>query len=87
MISAQANFMTVRVPDPTTHRHVELLCIVRALLKKVRERGLVCDYVRVISIDWVEAQGCCKKDIELTFLRATILCCVASVCCRPAVSV
>ena len=57
VISAQANFMTVRVTVPGKDQHVELLCIVRALLKKLRERVLVGDYVRVISIDWVEAQG------------------------------
>ena len=49
--------MTVRVADPSRDGHVELLCTVRALLKKMRERVLVGDHVRVFSIDWVESQG------------------------------
>ena len=57
VIRAQANFMTVRVPGPANTGHVELLCIVRALLKKMREKVLVGDTVRVTGIDWVEAQG------------------------------
>ena len=49
--------MTVRVAGPDGQQPVELLCTVRALLKKMQERVLVGDNVRVISIDWVESRG------------------------------
>lgn len=49
--------MTVRVRPGDTNTTVELLCVVRALLKKMRERVLVGDFVRVISIDWIDMRG------------------------------
>lgn len=36
---------------------VELLCVVRAVLKKIRRRVLVGDKVLVGSIDWVDRRG------------------------------
>jgi ribosome biogenesis GTPase len=36
---------------------VTLLCNVRALLKKIKQRVLVGDFVRVIGIDWVDNRG------------------------------
>lgn len=36
---------------------VELLCVVRALLKKIKRRVLVGDKVLVGSIDWVDRRG------------------------------
>ncbi|KAJ8447018.1 hypothetical protein Cgig2_033587 [Carnegiea gigantea] len=69
--SAQANFMRVIVqsaPEPSGSSEkesalegsrvgVELLCVVRALLKKIRRRVMVGDKVLVGSIDWVDRRG------------------------------
>ncbi|KAJ0256053.1 Small ribosomal subunit biogenesis GTPase RsgA 1 [Hirschfeldia incana] len=52
--TAQANFMRVVVQDDpsSSKKGVELLCVVRAVLKKIRRRVLVGDKVLVGSIDW-----------------------------------
>lgn len=65
--TAQANFMRVVVQDGDDDRSssssssskdgVELLCVVRAVLKKIRRRVLVGDKVLVGSIDWVDRRG------------------------------
>ena len=60
---AQANFVRVRVkaveglPENTAPPQRELLCIVRALLKKIKQRVLVGDFVEVSSIDWTDGRG------------------------------
>lgn len=41
--------------DPRIGR--ELLCVVRALLKKIKRRVLVGDKVLVGSVDWVDSRG------------------------------
>ncbi|KAJ0969192.1 hypothetical protein J5N97_022069 [Dioscorea zingiberensis] len=67
--AAQANFMRVIVEsaggppenptvfnqDPRIGR--ELLCVVRALLKKIKRRVLVGDKVLVVSVDWTDRKG------------------------------
>ena len=45
----------------------ELLCVVRAVLKKIKRRVLVGDKVVVGSIDWVDRRGM----IENVFLRSS----------------
>ncbi|KAK9934395.1 hypothetical protein M0R45_021541 [Rubus argutus] len=70
--AAQANFMRViveprgslpKIEDETASSaaasgfQVELLCVVRALLKKIKRRVLVGDKVLVGSIDWVDRRG------------------------------
>ncbi|XP_021744857.1 small ribosomal subunit biogenesis GTPase RsgA 1, mitochondrial-like [Chenopodium quinoa] len=69
--SAQANFMRVIVqstpPEEPSRTEVlegsgrgagiELLCVVRAVLKKIKRRVLVGDRVLVGSIDWVDRRG------------------------------
>lgn len=71
--AAQANFMRVIVqPRPAEEPSgnfdaesagdsprigVELLCVVRAVLKKIRRRVLVGDKVVVGTIDWVDRRG------------------------------
>ncbi|XP_010511675.1 PREDICTED: uncharacterized protein LOC104787752 [Camelina sativa] len=67
--TAQANFMRVIVQDvagsvksgdnddDSSKNGVELLCVVRAVLKKIRRRVLVGDKVLVGSIDWVDRRG------------------------------
>lgn len=60
-MAAQANFVRVRIdrldgsdaapPQPT------LLCVVRALLKKIKQEVLVGDRVRVMGIDWTDGRG------------------------------
>lgn len=67
--TAQANFMRVVVhdvagseksddgEDRSSKNGVELLCVVRAVLKKIRRRVLVGDKVLVGSIDWVDRRG------------------------------
>lgn len=42
----------------------ELLCVVRALLKKIRKRVLVGDKVLVSAIDWVEGRGMIEEIVE-----------------------
>ncbi|KAF5203447.1 Small ribosomal subunit biogenesis gtpase rsga [Thalictrum thalictroides] len=62
--SAQANFMRVIV-DSNEKNHkedeeksgVELLCVVKAVLKKIKRRVLVGDKVLVSSIDWIDKRG------------------------------
>ncbi|KAJ4710860.1 Ribosome biogenesis GTPase [Melia azedarach] len=72
--ASQANFMRVivqseasRTSDSSEKTGVELLCVVRALLKKIKRRVLVGDKVVVGSIDWVDRRGM----IENVFQRGT----------------
>ncbi|KAK9063519.1 hypothetical protein SSX86_017389 [Deinandra increscens subsp. villosa] len=72
--SAQANFMRVVVESEKSSSSeeqegagVELLCVVRNLLKKIKRRVLVGDKVLVGSIDWVDRRGM----IENVFERKT----------------
>lgn len=81
--SSQANFMRVIVqllpPQETCTEPsgrfvkgsgeigVELLCVVKAVLKKIKRRVLVGDKVLVGSIDWVDRRGA----IENVFQRKT----------------
>ncbi|KAK6155252.1 hypothetical protein DH2020_009500 [Rehmannia glutinosa] len=60
--SAQANFMRVVVNSALQQEDsgslgVELLCVVKAVLKKIKRRVLVGDKVMVGSIDWVDRRG------------------------------
>ncbi|CAL5203693.1 unnamed protein product [Lathyrus oleraceus] len=64
--SSQANFMRVvvqSVPEESSGNFhgasggVELLCVVRALLKKIKRRVMVGDKVIVGSVDWVDRRG------------------------------
>ncbi|KAL6518764.1 hypothetical protein OROHE_017517 [Orobanche hederae] len=60
--SAQANFMRVVVNSASQLEGsesfgVELLCVVKAVLKKIKRRVLVGDKVLVGSIDWVNRRG------------------------------
>ncbi|PIA51199.1 hypothetical protein AQUCO_01100201v1 [Aquilegia coerulea] len=56
--SAQANFMRVVVDSNEEERSgVELLCVVKAVLKKIKRRVLVGDKVLVCSIDWIDKRG------------------------------
>ncbi|KAK3418898.1 hypothetical protein EUGRSUZ_H04651 [Eucalyptus grandis] len=69
--AAQANFMRVIVqslpPIEGAGIGVELLCVVKAVLKKIKRRVLVGDKVLVGSIDWVDRRGM----IENVFQRRT----------------
>lgn len=72
--SAQANFMRVVVESERSSLSeedegtgVELLCVVRNLLKKIKRRVLVGDKVLVGSIDWIDRRGM----IENVFERKT----------------
>ena len=62
-MQAQANFVRVRInevvgqPEGSAPPRQELLCVVRALLKKIKQRVLVGDYVEVSSIDWTDGRG------------------------------
>ena len=61
-MSAQANFMRVRVHRLEDENAGEppkrdLLCVVRALLKKMKQRVLVGDFVRISGIDWTDGRG------------------------------
>ncbi|KAG0478437.1 hypothetical protein HPP92_013156 [Vanilla planifolia] len=75
--AAQANFMRVIVDSAGApaagdsgscgNEGMHLLCVVRALLKKIRRRVLVGDRVLVGSVDWVDRRGM----IEDVFERKT----------------
>jgi ribosome biogenesis GTPase len=78
--AAQANFMRVVVQSLSSEPSggsgegsrasgtgVELLCVVRAVLKKIKRRVLVGDKVLVGSIDWVDRRGM----IENVFRRSS----------------
>ncbi|TVU13965.1 hypothetical protein EJB05_37405, partial [Eragrostis curvula] len=71
--ASQANFMRVIVDavppghDLERHRGSDLLCVVRALLKKIRRRVLVGDRVLVGAVDWADRRGM----IEDVFERRT----------------
>ncbi|XP_047336334.1 small ribosomal subunit biogenesis GTPase RsgA 1, mitochondrial [Impatiens glandulifera] len=69
--SAQANFMRVIVqanssetPSDDPNAGVELLCVVRQVLKKIKRRVLVGDKVVVGEIDWVDRRGVIKDVFE-----------------------
>ncbi|GKV16089.1 hypothetical protein SLEP1_g26787 [Rubroshorea leprosula] len=69
--AAQANFMRVIVQngldEGSSRAGIELLCVVRALLKKIKRRVMVGDRVVVGSIDWVDRRGM----IENVFQRSS----------------
>lgn len=69
--AAQANFMRVIVQSLPSIEGAgigaELLCVVKAVLKKIKRRVLVGDKVLVGSIDWVDRRGM----IENVFQRRT----------------
>ncbi|XP_030527452.1 small ribosomal subunit biogenesis GTPase RsgA 1, mitochondrial-like [Rhodamnia argentea] len=69
--AAQANFMRVIVQSLPSIEGArigaELLCVVKAVLKKIKRRVLVGDQVLVGSIDWVDRRGM----IENVFQRRT----------------
>ena len=62
-MAAQANFVRIKVdrvegaeegtPPPRAH----LLCVVRGLLKKIKQKVLVGDRVRIVGIDWADGRG------------------------------
>jgi len=62
VISKEANFVTVRVnkadvASTASPERTDLLCSVRALLKKIKQTVLVGDNVQVASIDWTDKRG------------------------------
>ncbi|XP_027335591.1 small ribosomal subunit biogenesis GTPase RsgA 1, mitochondrial [Abrus precatorius] len=67
--ASQANFMRVIVPEEGSgsFHGVEILCVVRALLKKIKRRVMVGDKVLVGSVDWVDRRGM----IENVFQRSS----------------
>lgn len=61
VVAAQANFLRVRVEEVDGSNkkppQTQLLCVVRALLKKIKQTVLVGDRVKVIGIDWTDGRG------------------------------
>ena len=60
--SKEANFVTVRLNERAEVAEalpgpIDLLCSVRALLKKIKQTVLVGDNVQVDSIDWADKRG------------------------------
>lgn len=62
VMAAQANFVRVKVesvegaPSAPPPRD-RLLCVVRGLLKKIKQSVLVGDTVKVVGIDWTDGRG------------------------------
>ncbi|KAJ6363644.1 hypothetical protein OIU78_003757 [Salix suchowensis] len=75
--ASQANFMRVivtaetdKVEDSSSSSSkvgTELLCVVRAVLKKIKRRVLVGDKVVVGSIDWVDSRGMIENVFQRSF--------------------
>lgn len=58
VVSAQANFVRVSVEENSFKPPKDqLLCVVRALLKKMKRHVLVGDRVKVVGIDWTDGRG------------------------------
>lgn len=63
VMAAQANFVRIKVDhlessdDAIDPPRLHLLCVVRALLKKIRKEVLVGDRVLVVGIDWASSRG------------------------------
>ncbi|KAK1285498.1 hypothetical protein QJS10_CPB20g00281 [Acorus calamus] len=66
---AQANFMRVVVENPVESGGTELLCVVRAVLKKIGRWVYVGDRVLVGSVDWKDRRGM----IENVFERGSVV--------------
>ncbi|KFK24213.1 hypothetical protein AALP_AAs72598U000100 [Arabis alpina] len=68
--AAQANFMRVIVArdgdDGSSKTCVELVCVVKSVLKKMKRIVLVGDKVFVGSIDWTDQRGMIKNPFTLT---------------------
>jgi ribosome biogenesis GTPase len=68
VMAAQANFVRIKIdrldgsdaPAPQPR----LLCVVRALLKKMKREVLVGDRVRVVGIDWNDGRGMVEEVLE-----------------------
>lgn len=60
-MAAQANFVRVKIDrlegSDAAPPQPRLLCVVRALLKKMKREVLVGDMVRVVGIDWLDGRG------------------------------
>lgn len=61
VMAAQANFVRVKIErldgSDAAPPQPRLLCVVRALLKKIKQDVLVGDLVRVVGIDWTDGRG------------------------------
>jgi ribosome biogenesis GTPase len=61
VMAAQANFVRIKVDrldgSDAAPPQPRLLCVVRALLKKIKQAVLVGDRVRIVGIDWADARG------------------------------
>ena len=71
-MSKQANFVTVRLvpessPGVQHGPHTQLLCVVRGLLKKIKQSVLVGDRVKIIGIDWTDGRGALKPPIPCIY--------------------
>lgn len=68
VMAAQANFVRIKInrldgsdaPPPQPR----LLCVVRALLKKMKREVLVGDRVRVVGIDWNDGRGMVEEVLQ-----------------------
>jgi ribosome biogenesis GTPase len=68
VMAAQANFVRIKIdrldgsdaPPPQPR----LLCVVRALLKKMKREVLVGDRVRVVGIDWTDGRGMVEEVLQ-----------------------
>lgn len=86
VMAAQANFVRVKVdsvegaPEGAAPPRARLLCVVRGLLKKIKQNVLVGDRVRVVGIDWTDGRGAApsaakriEQELLLGALRAATL--------------
>ena len=78
VISKEANFVRVRVNGSTEgaetmHEPTDLLCSVRALLKKIKQTVLVGDSVQVDSIDWADKRGTSTAAITMAVLAVVFV--------------
>lgn len=66
VMTSKANYVTVELEPEIQSAvpHASLLCNVRSLLKKMQERVLVGDRVKVVSVDWQDGRGLVGEVIQ-----------------------
>lgn len=80
VMQAQANFVRVRVdridglPPDEEPPQKQLLCVVRTLLKKIKQTVLVGDEVELSGIDWVDGRGAMLELLLHLFVHLFVHC-------------
>lgn len=71
----KGNFYSVRIDHTASGQTPplsDLLCVPRGLLKKIKQKVLVGDKVKVVGIDWPDAQGMSCRLTSLSHVSSAI---------------